>query len=263
VRRSRLPGALLIRAAAAAALLSLAASLSAALQGAVPPPPALPDMGEPLPIAESVKDPLFSILLGLVAAERQGVLRGERLDHEVRARGGSKRFLYRKIAWLSRRPIETGAAEVRVQFVSPIELQFPYSILGYHPGKVRATSACRLREWYLGDQELGVRGGRFSEVRLYALEEGDVLADVDGWIDVLAGDALDDTRLSGMALMRHGARRYGVAFGQNAKGEGRAGVLDFVQDRVLMPPPSELKGVARDLVRRVAALRKGPAQGPT
>jgi hypothetical protein len=108
-----------------------------------------------------------------------------------------------------------------------------------------------------------VPGRRFTEVRLFAMEEGDVLADVDGWLDVLAGDALDDTRVSGMGLLRYGSRRYGVAFGVNKEGKGRAGVLDFGLDKVLMPPPPELRGVASDLVRRSKALRAGPAQGPT
>jgi len=244
---------------------SVWASVAAALQAPVVPPPALPEMGEPLPIAESVKDPVFSILLGLVGAERHGVLRGERLDLEVRRRGGSDKFLYRKIAWVSRQPIDTGAAEVRVQFASPLVLPFPYSILGYHPGRVRSSVSCRLQEWYLGEVELGSRGGRFSEVRLFSLEEGDVLVDVDGWLDLLAGDALDDARLSGLAILRHGSRRYGLAFGYNMKNEPRAGVLDFASDKVLMPPPSELKGVARDLVLRTRALRRplGPVQGPT
>jgi hypothetical protein len=92
-----------------------------------------------------------------------------------------------------------------------------------------------------------------------------VLVDVDGWLDVLAGDALDDARLSGLAILRYGDRRYGVAFGYNKKNEPRAGVLDFVSDQILMPPPSELKGVARDLVRRTHTLRGPlqPVQGPT
>ena len=221
-------------------------------------------MAEPLPIAEQVKDPLFSILLGLVGAERYGVLHGDKLDREVRARGGSRRFLYGKIAWLSRRATAEHAAEVQVQFVSPIQLRFPYNILGYHPGKVRASSACRLREWDLGEQPLGTRKLRFRDVRLFAVEEGDVLADVDGWIDALAGDALDDTRLSGLGLIQYGAQRYGVAFGYNDKGQPRAGVLDFRRDKILMPPPPELRGVASDLVRRMTALRStlGPPQGP-
>jgi hypothetical protein len=247
---------------ALAALLASAA-LAPVAADAVPPPPALPEMAEPLPIADSVKDPLFSILLGLVGGERYGVLQGEKLDREVRARGGSQRFLYGKIAWLSRRATSDHAAEVQVQFVSPIQLRFPYSILGYHPGKVRASSACRLREWDLGQQPLGTKQLVFRDVRLFSVEEGDVLADVDGWLDVLAGDALDDTRLSGLGLLQYGAQRYGVAFGYNDAGQPRAGVLDFGRDKIVMPPPPELRGVASDLVRRSKALRStlGPASG--
>jgi hypothetical protein len=264
-----------VRAAVAAPQLArrlLAVALAAAaglgwtaLADTVAPPPALPQIAEPLPIAESVKDPLFSVLLGLLGAERYGVLPGERLDRAVRARGGSRRFLYGKIAWLSRQPAGAGAAEVQVQFVSPLQLPLPYSILGYHPGSVRSSGACRLREWDLGEQPLGARKLRFQDVRLFAVEEGTVEADVDGWIDALAGPALDDTRLTGLGLLRYGAQRYGVAFGVNEKGQGRAGVLDFRRDRVLMPPPPELAGVATDLVRRSRALRGslGPRQGAT
>jgi hypothetical protein len=227
-----------------------------------PPPPGLPEIGDPLPIAPAVKDPLFAILLGILDHERQGVLHGERIDREVRRRGGTDRFLYNQIAWVTRQPNGAGAADVRVQFWSPVQLPFPYSILGYHPGKVRATVACRLREWDLGQQTLGARQGTFTDVRLFALEEGDVLVDVDGWLDALAGDALDDANLSGLALLRYGAQRYGIAYGRNREGEWRSGVLDFRRDQVMMPPPAELKGVVRDVVRRVDALRKAP-QGPT
>jgi hypothetical protein len=248
--------------AAAATALGLAAWTSLAQGGdATMAPPALAEMEEPLPVADTVKDPVFSILLGVLDAERHGLLRGDRLDREVRRRGGSRRFLYNKIAWVSRRSIGEGTSEVRVRFRGPVKLPFPYSILGYHPGSVRSTEACRLREWVLGEVTMGSRRQRFQDVRLFALEQGDVLVDVDGWIDALAGSMLDDAALSGLALMRFGAQRYGVAYGHNREGKVRSGVLDFRQDKVLMPPPPELKGVVSDLVRRSAALKTD--QGPT
>jgi hypothetical protein len=261
VRRSRARRALSL--VAGAALVALAAwATSAQGHDAAMAPPALSEMGEPLPIADTVKDPVFSILLGILDHERQGLLRGDRLDTEVRRRGGSQRFLYNKIAWVSRRSIAAGTSEVRVQFRGAVKLPFPYSILGYHPGSVRSTETCRLREWDLGEVVMGVRQKRFTAVHLFALEQGEVLVDVDGWLDALAGATLDDAKLSGLALMRYGAQRYGVAYGYNDEGKVRSGVLDFGRDKVLMPPPPELKGVVRDLVRRSDALKKGP-QGPT
>lgn len=251
------------RLAAVAALAVLPLAFAATPEaGTVPPPPPLPEIADPLPVAASVKDPLFSVLLGMLDTESHGVLRGERLDREVRRRGGTDRFLYNKIAWVTRQASGPARADVKVQFWGPVQLPFPYSILGYHPGKVRATVACRLREWDLGTLTMGARQRTFTDVRLFSLEEGGVLADVDGWLDLLAGDALDDTKLSGMALLRYGARRYGVAYGYNDEGQARSGVIDFGLDQVLMPPPPELKGVARDLVRRMDALRQAP-QGPT
>lgn len=252
----------LLSAAVPAVVLALAAWGAGAQGGATTSLPVLKDMREPLPAADTVKDPVFSILLGVLDAEQQGLLRGDRLDREVRRRGGSDRFLYNKIAWVSRQSVAPGTSEIRVRFRTAVQLPFPYSILGYHPGRVKSSESCRLREWHLGDVVMGSRQQSFKGVKLFALEEGSVFVDVDGWIDALAGAALDDAGLSGLALMRYGPRRYGVAYGYNREGKLRSGVLDFGQDKVLLPPPPELKGVVRDLVRRSWALTH-PSQGPT
>jgi len=226
-----------------------------ASQGGPAPSPLPIELQDPLPVDRSVKDPVFAILIGMLESEGYGQLTRERLGEEIRRLGTRTRLPYQRVAWVSRRALEPGrTAEVTLQFLGPFKASVPYSILGYHPGHVEAAAACRFREWYLGEVTLGARGARFDSVRLFSLEEGDLLVDIDGWLDFIAGRALDDTRVTGLAVLRQGERRFGLAFGVNKQGHFRSGVLDLRADKVLFPAPPELKGVGGDLRRRSEAL---------
>jgi hypothetical protein len=264
--RDRAPGGRGRRLAGTVALAAGLAGLPAALAfQAGPGPSALPiERQDPLPVERSVKDPVFAILIGLLDSEGYGQLTRERLEEEIRRLRAKTRLPYQKVAWVSRRALEPGrTAEVTLQFRGPFKASVPYSILGYHPGHVEAAPACRFREWYLGEVTLGARAARFDGVRLFALEEGRLFVDIDGWLDFLAGRALDDTCVTGLALLRQGERRFGLAFGVNKEGHLRSGVLDFRSDKVLFPAPPELKGVAGELRRRWQQLRRAQADRST
>ena len=231
--------------------------LAETAQGLAPEPaPPLRELADPLPVAASVRDPIYAILLGLLDTESYGLLSRDHIEREMR-RGGSKtRLPYQKVTRVSRQPVEPGrVSEITLEFVGQVKVPVPYSILGYHPGDVRTSPRCRLREWKLGALTLGAHGERFDDVRLLALEEGELQVDIDRLVDLLAGSALDDTRLSGLAVLRHGGRRLGLAFGYNDEGRPRYGVFDFAADKILIPIPASLKGVPGDLRRRAEAGR--------
>ena len=90
-------------------------------------------------------------------------------------------------------------------------------------------------------------------MRLLTLEEGALEVDIDALVDLLAGGALDDTRVTGLAVLRQNGRRLGVAFGYNEDERARYGVFDFGADKILIPLPAALKGVPGDLRRRSEA----------
>jgi hypothetical protein len=220
------------------------------------PPEPLQELPDPLPFASAVKDPVFAILLGLLDADRYGRLSREHLGREMGRLGTTTRLPYEKVARVSRRSLEPGrVSEITLEFLGPVKVPVPYSILGYHPGHVLASPTCRLREWKLGALALGPLGERFDDVRLLAVEEGELDVDIDGLVDLLAGSALDDSRLTGLAVLRHLGRRLGVAFGYNPDGRARYGVFDFAADKVLIPVPKALKGVPGDLRRRSETMR--------
>jgi len=226
------------------------------LASAREPAPLLRELPDPLPFASSVKDPVYAVLLGLLDSESFGLLSREHLEREMRRTGTTTRLPYQKVAWVSRQSREPGqVSEITLEFLGPIKVPVPYSILGYHPGNVLASPTCRLREWKLGELALGAQGERFDDVRLLAVEEGQLQVDIDRLVDLLAGSALDDTRLSGLAVLRHRGRRLGVAFGYNDEARARYGVFDFAADKILIPVPAALRGVPGDLRRRAEASR--------
>ncbi len=244
------------------AFVYLAGGLAEAGQGPALAPTTLPELNDPLPVASSVRDSVYAILLGLLDTESYGLLSREHLEREMRRTGGKTRLPYQKVTRVSRQSLEPGrVSEITLDFVGPVKVPVPYSILGYHPGDVLTSPRCRLREWKLGEAALGPRGERFDDVRLLAVEEGELQVDIDRLVDLLAGSMLDDTRLSGLAVLRHGGRRLGVAYGYNDDGRPRYGVFDFAADKILVPIPAALKGVPGDLRRRTEASRAASARG--
>jgi hypothetical protein len=228
--------------------------LAATAARAEAPPPALP---EALPYQPLVKDGVFAVLLGLVESDSYGVLTSEHLGRDLARRGASSRLPYRKLREVRRAPEEpAGTARVDVLFEGPLRLSIPYTILGYHPGTLRADQTCVFREWRLDTLEVPSPGGPFpiQDVRAFAFREGGIRIDFDAWLDWLMGSALDDTQVSGIAIFRHRGRWIGLALGFNDKGEPRSGSFDFQLDKVLIPPSEELRAVARHLRRTLQAL---------
>jgi hypothetical protein len=242
---------------------SLRASLvlvSSLLLASAARPDALPPLPEVLPAEPLVKDGVFAVLVGLVESDSYGSLTSEHLGRDLTRRGGRSRLPYRKLRELRRAPEDPGrTARVDALFEGPLDMPIPYTILGYHPGSLRADEACAFREWRLGD--LAVPGPQgpllVQDVRAFGFRSGRIRVDFDGWLDWLMGAALDDTNVTGIAIFRLRGRWIGMAVGRNDKGEPRSGSFDFQLDKVLIPPPDDLRAVARHLRRRIAELEQG------
>jgi hypothetical protein len=237
---------------------ALALVLAPVIAAAATPTRELGELPDPLPFAASVKDPVFAILLGLLDTESYGSLSRDHLEREIERRKTATRLPYRKVAQVWRRSRdEGGGSDIALEFLGPVKVPVPYSILGYRPGDIRTSALCRLRERKLGDVPLGPRGERFEDVRLLTVEEGEMEVDIDALVDFLAGSALDDTRVTGLAVLRHQGRRLGVAFGYNHDDSPRYGVFDFEADKILIPLPAPLRGMPSDLRRRAEAAGGG------
>ena len=236
-----------------------------------PASPAAPgELPDPLPLDPQVKDPVFSVLVGLIHSNLYGSLSGERLERAVSGQRGQSRLPYRRLREL-RRVADPGGQSAQVSLVldGDLKLPIPYTILWYHPGSFATSETCVFREWILGPMSVSVPAARkgqpaapvdLQDVHLFALDQGRIAVDIDAWLDRLMGSALDDTVVTGILLFRRNGRWLAVAVGYNNDGKGRSGTFDFTEDRIVFPVPAEMKAVARQMRARMEALMasRGP-----
>ena len=245
-----------------AVLLAWAPSrLHAEQAGSAPARQALPEV---LPFEPQVKEPVFAVLLALVRSGLYGVLTREHLERDLKRKGARSRLPYRTVREVARLPALGQAATVSVRFEGPLDVPIPYSILWYHPGRIRGGDSCSFREWRLGTVRLPheTKPGappttlELSDVHLLGLEAGRLEVDIDGWLDRLMGSAIDDTALTGLAVFGYGGREYGMALGFNPQRRARSGAFDFQEDQIVFPYPSELRTVGRLMRWRLEALER-------
>ena len=226
------------------------------------------DAGRALPLYDGVRDPVFAALIGYVYADSQGAVTGDDLARTVSASGRKTRLPFKRVDRIERKRAERPEVhEITCDFVRDVKERIPYSILGYHPGSVRATQRTVWREWALGTmmvshvEEKRPVTIRLEDVRLWALTGGEFEIDVDGLIDRLLGGRIDDTRVTGLVVFRDEGKLHGIAFGYNRDGAGQSGVLSFPDDAIRFPSPERMKTVARTMRSRVEAILGAEKQG--
>ncbi|MAE71780.1 MAG: hypothetical protein CME06_15085 [Gemmatimonadetes bacterium] len=222
------------------------------------------DAGVPLPyepvMSEGIRDPVFAYLVAMADDDARGELSGKVLDSLVVESGRRSRLPHRFLSEIVRRvgPPDR-PAELRISFAEPLRLPVPYSILGYHPGSLRISDEVELDEWSLGRVRLpdGPDGKRryLEEVKLLVVRRGELVIDIDWWIDKLFGGKLDDTDIVALALVRFEGGIFGIATGYNSSGRGRSGTFDFFEDEIVFPSPSHFKFAGRTLRGRAERLR--------
>jgi hypothetical protein len=245
-----------------------ASGLPAGEPGLAPDGLGLPEV---LPFETDVKEPVFAVLMALVRSGLYGVLTREHLERELDRRKARSRLPYRTVRDVVRLPAALGpTAIVTVHFEGSLDVPIPYSILWYHPGRIRGADSCSFREWMLGTVHLPheARPGaapstlELSNVHLFGLDWGRLEVDIDGWLDRLMGSAIDDTEVNGLVVFRYAGRGYGMALGHNRSRRALSGAFDFQGDRIVFPYPSELKTVGRLMRWRLETLeRETPAAG--
>jgi hypothetical protein len=201
--------------------------------------------------ATGVRDPVFAYLTGLVDSDLYGSIDAGVLKGVITRAGGSSKLPYQYLNVLTRGMETRGhTARVEATFNKPLAIPIPYQILGYHPGKLRSSQTVKMREWLLGDTIFGYEDKgkkkevRLSDIHLFAILDGTLWVDIDGWLDRMVGGKLDDTQITGLVLFQSGGERYGMAVGYNRKWEGRSGLLSLREDEIRFPSPPDMKVAA-------------------
>jgi hypothetical protein len=223
------------------------------------------DVRPPLPVERGVTDPVFAILIGLIETDTFGCVSGAGFAREIRRSARPTRLPYQRLREVARQPATNGAiARVSLLLDGPLATPIPYRLLFYRPGRICADARLELTEWDLGDLGpapamvgSGSTAATPTHVRLFAISEGGLDVDIDGWLDALAGARLDDTRLTGLALFRMPRRWWGVGLGHNRKKEPRVGLFDLAADEIVFPVPASMRPWVRRLREELDARSGG------
>jgi len=215
----------------------------------------LPDS---LPLADDVADGVFALIFGILERDVEAVITGPQLQ-EMLQRTGRESSVPPELITLVERAHDLRGPQVwvRALFTEALRVAVPYSILGYHPGRLASSQSIIALEWRYSRLTLpDPRHARaapleLTDVTLWGVVSGEILIDIDGWLDFLLGSKLDDTRVVGLADFRLGGKRFGMALGYNREGEPRSGALDLAENEIRFPSPPEIKAVARHLRARV------------
>ncbi|MEZ4387281.1 MAG: hypothetical protein R3D98_06820 [Candidatus Krumholzibacteriia bacterium] len=219
---------------------------------------------DPEALRREVRDPLFGFVFTMVEHDSLGSWTAGDLADFAATWGEESVFpLAEHLVSLTREPLpaggvlrESGAACRRrwVIHLRPerLEIPMPYSILGYHPGKLSFAGPLVLHEWPLGARsvQVSVEGAtrRFlaTGLTVFQMSGGWILLDVDAWLDALLGDAADDALMQGFAVAWVDGELVGISNSADRRGRRILGELDFRTGEVAPNGRPLARGLAAD-----------------
>jgi hypothetical protein len=209
-------------------------------------------------IAVDVKQPLLGFLVDQLDHKYIGIITSEHLKTVIETHPEKSRFSHTIFSEIRRAPYpQPNKAYAQIVMPGPTRVSVPYSFLGYHPGTIECSESVVMEEWHLGTHQLkdawkvDSNSYALTDVTVWAILEGSLLLDVDGWLDKLLGGKLDDTRLVGGVLFSYEGVRYALAMGYNKKGQGQYGALDLKADKAHVSSPPALRVIARNMRLKV------------
>ncbi|HOX25748.1 MAG TPA: hypothetical protein PLL30_10735 [Candidatus Krumholzibacteria bacterium] len=196
-------------------------------------------------LRDQVREPLFAFVFTMVARDSLGTWTAADVAAFAESWGQASDFpLEQHLDRLTRESPPAGEFASRRDLTCDrrwvirlrperVEVPMPYSILGYHPGRLSVQSPLELREWRLGDRSVHVTvGGETSQsavsgLTIFEIVHGWIILDVDGWLDTLLGRAADDAVSEGFAVGWVGAELVGIGTSGGRDGRRIVGELDL------------------------------------
>ena len=192
-----------------------------------------------LPPSE-VRDTFFAWLVGVVDAGRDASIDNAGLREVLTEFRSTIALPFDRIGLvrhLAPQPDLRGRLDI--EFDGDIDVPVPFSLLWYHPGSLRSTPVVRFEERRFSS--LPTAGGPAAEpVYSFRLVEGEMVIDIDRWVDVLLGNIADDLTIRIVAIARwRGAWR--CLLGGTGREDRRIiAAFDLARNTITFPVPHEL-----------------------
>jgi len=213
----------------------------------LPAAPLLPGREISFPKTE-VKDTFLAYVLGIIHADIEVELDNAFLRGLLEEFKTTIDLPFDDVVLVSHLRVPSGGEALTVTFRHEMEIPVPFSLLGYHPGRIRASRIVIFEENRVAVRTLD-DGSTISPVYVFRLSEGFSGIDVDEWITFLFSSIIDDITIRVLAVFPYKDHWYCMMDGTGRKGQMIAGLLDFRTNRILFPLPGELRGFAATLLR--------------
>ena len=195
-----------------------------------------------------VKDSFFAYVIGII---REGI--DVELDAEA-MRGVLTEFRstlelpFDLIARVSQsRTTQPDERILEIAFRGPVTIPIPFSLLGYHPGSIRATQNVVFRETRFTYPDARQPGADAPVFRL-SPASGTLIVDVDQWLDDLFGGYVDDLPVQNLVFFTWKGEWMCLLQGRGYKGQPLRAFFSFRRNRIVFPVPAELDSLGRAFV---------------
>lgn len=195
-----------------------------------------------------VKDAFFAYVLGIIRAGIDVDVDGADMRSVLAEFSSSLDLPFDLITRVSQTRVP-GSPEraVTLAFRSAVSIPIPFSFLGYHPGSIRASQKLRFAVAPVGYADPRAPGHRLVAYDL-AVSSGSLLIDVDEWIDILFGDAIDDLLVRHLVFYTWRGEWTCLLEGSGRKGQSLRGYFNLKRNRIMFPIPADHDALARSLV---------------
>jgi hypothetical protein len=145
---------------------------------------------------------------------------------------------------------EPGAAfpDLGISFNAPVKIPIPFGFLGYHPGSINASQEVffsETRPVFSGSSDDAVA----DTLYVMRLSRGEVLVDVDDWLEWLLPSLIQDTIVETICIFHRDAQWYCLLSGTGRNtGDPIRQFFDFTKNRIVYPISQQF----RELGERMA-----------
>jgi len=197
---------------------------------------------------EEVKDTLLAYVLGIIHGGFEVELDNQFLREILTEFKTSASLPFDEVTSVSQLKVPGTPYEIlTVAFRQEMKIPVPFSLLGYHPGWIRASEKVAFTEVRSASRALD-DGSALSPFYVFRLTEGYAAIDVDEWITFLFSSIIDDITIRVLAVFRYKDHWYCMMDGTGRRGQIIAGLLDFRTNAITFPLPGEMKELAEVLL---------------
>ena len=191
---------------------------------------------------DQVKDSFFAYVIGVIRSGVEMDLTGADLRDILTEFKTSLDLPFNLIAGVSRHG-QTNAddADLEIRFNSDVKIPIPFAFLGYHPGSIVAS-----RDLLFSETQPAPSGVPDSvqadEVYVMRLTSGNILVDVDGWIEWLFPSLAQDLIVQVVCIFHSKSLWYCMLSGTGRNtGDAIYQFFDFTNNRIIVPVPQDLR----------------------